>query len=57
MAMSVIDTIKGLVSDEEDTSTITAYECQNCDNVFESMKTPEKAKCMECLSSDVELAN
>ncbi|MFB6170349.1 MAG: hypothetical protein ABEJ06_04295 [Haloarculaceae archaeon] len=52
--MSVIDTLKGLVSSEQEAASINDYECQNCGNTLESMKDPAKAKCMECLSADVE---
>lgn len=31
------------------------FECTECGNPFESAKQPERAQCMECLSSDVEV--
>lgn len=51
--MSVIDKVQNLLSSDDEAGSITAYECNECGNNFESMKSSQKAKCMECLSSDV----
>jgi predicted Zn-ribbon and HTH transcriptional regulator len=51
--MSVIQKLKSALPIEDESITRRTYECQECGNTFESTKTPDRAKCMECLSNDV----
>lgn len=48
--MSVLETVQDWLSGDDGDGSIREYECTDCGNTFESAKTPEKAKCMECLS-------
>ncbi|WP_248895660.1 hypothetical protein [Haloplanus halobius] len=51
--MSVLQKLKSVLPVEDEGVTRRTYECQDCGNVFESAKTPDRAECMECLSADV----
>lgn len=51
--MKAIRKIKSLIPSAE-TDPMETFECQECGNVFESAKSPERVKCMECLSTDVD---
>lgn len=52
--MSLIDTIKESIPVGDSSVRIHDYECQECGHEFESAKTDQRAKCMECLSQNVE---
>jgi predicted Zn-ribbon and HTH transcriptional regulator len=51
--MSVLQKLKSVLPIEDESITHQMFECQECGNTFESTKTPDRAKCMECLSEDV----
>jgi hypothetical protein len=51
--MSVVETLKSVVG-LSDGRVTTRYRCIDCDNEFESAKDPDRAKCMECLGTNVE---
>lgn len=53
--MSVIQKLKSALPIEDEGVTHRTFECQECGNTFESTKRPERAKCMECLSNDVQV--
>lgn len=52
--MSVLDTIKGLVGDDDADIDVTTYECRECGEIHDSAKFQERAQCPECLANDVE---
>lgn len=52
--MSVLQKLKSaLPVNDSGGATKRTFECQECGEVFESTKRPERAQCMECLSADV----
>lgn len=51
--MSVLQKLKSALPVDDDGVTTRIYECQECGEVFESAKIPERAQCMECLSANV----
>ncbi len=50
--MNLITKVKDVIG-AGNSLEIHLYECQNCGNQFESAKDPEKAKCMNCLSTNI----
>lgn len=50
---SAIQTIKAFFGSEDGAETKT-YRCSECGETHESAKRPERARCPECLSSDVQ---
>jgi protein-arginine kinase activator protein McsA len=53
--MSVVKKLKSVVGMDGDSHTKKRYQCQQCDNEFESYKLPERTSCPECLSTDVDV--
>lgn len=52
--MSVVQKLKSaLPIDLGDDATQRTWECDECDNVFDSYKRPGRVRCMECLSDEV----
>jgi predicted Zn-ribbon and HTH transcriptional regulator len=51
--MSVIQTLKSVLPGDDETVSKQTYECQECGHVFESAKSPDRARCQECFSNDV----
>jgi predicted Zn-ribbon and HTH transcriptional regulator len=52
--MSIIQKLKSALPGEDESTISRTYECQECGHTFESAKTPDRAKCMECLSTDLQ---
>lgn len=52
----MIDRLKSVLPVDSGPESRT-FECDNCGNEFTSMKSPERAKCMECLSGDTSLVD
>lgn len=50
--MSLLQKFKTVIGSESSLQ-VNLYKCQDCGNEFESMKDLEKAKCMDCLSTDL----
>jgi DNA-directed RNA polymerase subunit RPC12/RpoP len=51
--MSVIQKLKSALPGDDGTVTKKTYECEECGHAFESAKSPNRARCEECLSRDV----
>lgn len=53
--MSIANLISRLLGGDGGGVEMREYECEECGNTFESAKRPERAKCMECFSNDLEV--
>ena len=52
--MSVVQKLKSaLPVDLGESATERTWECEECGNVFDSYKRPERVRCMECMSTAV----
>jgi len=56
--MSVLDSIKRLVSDDTESATSQTYRCPECGHEFKTAKNhEERISCPECMNNDVEPAS
>lgn len=54
--MEIVEKLKNVVAgDEEEHTGPRTYECQACGNVFESVKAPTAARCVECGSRELDV--
>lgn len=53
--MSVLQKLKAVLPDEDESISRRTYECQECDTTFDSTKSPGRVMCEECLSTDVRI--
>jgi len=53
--MSVLESIKSIVSDDTDSATSQTYHCPDCGHEFKTAKNhEERISCPECMNNDVE---
>jgi|GEM_PF-2086320 len=56
--MRVLDSLKGIVTDDSASDISQTYVCPECGNEFETAKNHEKRiSCPECMNREVEPAN